>query len=82
MTGAYERLLAEEIPTRPPPASGVRRASQHRLARRRTRRSAWTPEEQAEHRRVLLAALDAHDADLRAARTRRHLTAVPDPAAA
>ncbi|NGO74075.1 hypothetical protein G5C65_38315, partial [Streptomyces sp. SB3404] len=36
--------------------------------------SVWTPEEQARHRAELLAALDAHDADVRD----RHLRAVPD----
>jgi hypothetical protein len=66
----YERLLVESIPTRPAPATATGPSNP------------WTPEEQAEHLRVLLAALDGwhwHD-DTREQRPTRHLHAVP-PAA-
>lgn len=46
----YERLMAEQIPVRPTPANPRPRPTEPA--------SHWTPEEQAEHRRILLEALD------------------------
>lgn len=68
---AYERLLAESIPT------GTFGHAQPPSAQPRTRRP-WTPEEQAQHRADLEAALDAHETR----GPRRHLTPVPDQHAA
>ncbi|MFE9391657.1 hypothetical protein [Streptomyces sp. NPDC006784] len=70
MTTAYDRLLAEEIPVRPAPPPHTPQHTHHP--------SAWTPEQQAQHRADLLAALDAHHAHHRG----RHLAAVPEQDAA
>lgn len=67
----YERLLAEAIPT------GTFGHAQPTSAQPHTQRS-WTPEEQAQHRADLDAALDAHETR----GPRRHLTLVPDQPAA
>lgn len=56
---AYERLMAEAIPTRPPPPPPS------------TQRP-WTPEEQAQHRADLMEALDGwHSTDPRDTRKRK-----------
>ncbi|MFJ3037752.1 hypothetical protein [Streptomyces tendae] len=67
----YERLLAESIPT------GTFGHAQPTTAQPRTTRP-WTPEEQAQHRADLEAALTT--AESRG--PRRHLTPVPDQTAA
>jgi hypothetical protein len=61
---AYERLMQEAIPVRPDPTPG----------------HTWTPEEQAQHRADLLAAIDSwtYDRDTR----RPHLHLVDDAEAA
>ena len=51
----YERLMAEAIPTG---TFGHARRARHRSVEPAP---AWTPEEQAEHRAVLDAELDAYD---------------------
>jgi hypothetical protein len=61
-----ERLLQEEIPVRPEPAPT---------------RSPWTPEQQAQHRTDLLAAIDGWEWDRDTRReNRRHLRLIRDAA--
>lgn len=67
---AYDRLMQEAIPTRPAAPQPD---------------AAWTPEEQAEHRRILLAALHGwhwHDETRISRKHRRHLHVVDDAEAA
>ena len=66
---AYERLMAEEIPVRPP----------------KPETQPWTPEEHAEHRRILLTALNGwhwRDETRISRKHRRHLRVVDDQTAA
>ena len=65
----YERLMAEAIPVRPPPAP--------KPTEQKTTAEPWTPEEQAQHRAELMEALDGWhwDDDTRASE-RRHLRIV------
>lgn len=67
----YERLMAEALPT------GTFGHAQPTSAQQRAPRP-WTPEEQAQHRADLEAAL----AGTESRGPRRHLTAVPDQHAA
>lgn len=59
---AYERLLAESIPTRPAPAP-------------KPSNEPWTPEEQAEHLRILNEAISGWrwEGDTSLSSKRRHL---------
>ncbi|MGW9058873.1 hypothetical protein [Streptomyces sp. NPDC055733] len=84
---AYERLMAEALPT------GTFGHAQPTSSQPRATRP-WTAEEQAQHRAELEAALNRHALDERsrtrqqtalaaaADDARRHLTAVPDQPAA
>jgi hypothetical protein len=63
---AYERLMAEAIPVRPPPAPFSKPVTEP-----------WTPEEQAQHRAELMEALNGwHWDDDSRASERRHLRLV------